>query len=143
MLDAETRSNRDGHAHVPGAPHILVRVDPVSTGGYAAIVELHGEHDLGTAEAVRVALAPLFGGLLVDLTNCTFIDSTIVTILVRKAQALAQDGHRLELDAPRAGSPVARTLELISLDAILPTRQLAARAPRAHHQLETDGARGA
>jgi anti-anti-sigma factor len=122
MLDAETRSAHDGHAYVAVAPRILVRVDPATTGGYAAVVELHGEHDLGTAEAVRVALAPLFGATLVDLTRCTFIDSTVVTMLVRKSQALAQDGHRLELDAPPPGSAVARTLELIGLDAILPTR---------------------
>lgn len=82
--------------------------------GYAAMVSLDGEHDLATREAVRVALLPLCGRVLVDLTACTFLESTIIETIVAKASDLKRDGYDLAITTS-PGSPVASLLELVSV----------------------------
>ncbi len=54
--------------------------------------------------------------LSIDLTQCTYVDSTILTVLVRAANAY---GDRLEILAPSSGN-VARILALTKLDRYLP-----------------------
>jgi anti-anti-sigma factor len=104
-----------------GEPSIEVHLDRARVGDFSAVVALFGEHDLATAEAVRVALAPLCGRVLVDLTDCSFIDSTIISILINKATSLKRDGHELELRVP-ADSIVARALAIIGLARFLTVR---------------------
>jgi anti-anti-sigma factor len=65
--------------------------------GFAATVVLCGDHDMATSEAVRVALAAFYGRILVDLTRCSFIDSTAMGLLVQKQRELVSDGGSLEL----------------------------------------------
>jgi anti-anti-sigma factor len=54
-----------------------------------SVVRLAGEHDLAGAEALGVALAEVADGeaLIVDLTTCTFIDSSIIATLLRARRA--------------------------------------------------------
>jgi anti-anti-sigma factor len=85
-------------------------------------VALVGEHDLATSEAVRVALAPLCGNVLVDLGQCFFVDSTIIAILLRKAAELGREGHELELRVT-AGSIVARTLAITGVERFVSVRE--------------------
>jgi anti-anti-sigma factor len=103
------------------APPRRPRIDvTLETDGYVAVVALRGEHDVATSEAVRVALRPLHGVVLVDLSDCEFIDSTIIETLLAFAQQLASEGHHLELVLPPPRSVVARALELIRIrDAVL------------------------
>jgi anti-anti-sigma factor len=86
---------------------------------FAAVVELHGEHDLATREAVRVALASLRGNLLVDLSECSFIGSTVIGTIVEAAQRLARAGYRLELVLPPPDSQVGKTLALVGIHELL------------------------
>jgi anti-anti-sigma regulatory factor len=67
---------------------------------------------------VRVALAPLRGSVLVDLSPCTFIDSAIIAILVEQGHRLMRGGSRLELRVAD-GSPVAETVALVRLGDVL------------------------
>jgi anti-anti-sigma factor len=106
----------------PQRPRIDVTLD---TGGYVAVVALRGEHDIATGEAVRGALAPLHGRVLVDLGDCEFIDSTIIEILLACGQRLAADRHRLELVLPPPRSVVARALELIRIRDVVDVRPAA------------------
>jgi anti-anti-sigma factor len=92
------------------------------------VVELHGEHDLATREAVRVALASPRCDVLVDLSECTFIGSTVIGIIVKAAHTLARSGHRLELVLPAADSHVAKTLALARIHGLLPAYDDLARA---------------
>jgi anti-anti-sigma factor len=57
----------------------------------AVIVELVGEHDLSTHGDVERALMEITSGkaCVIDLTPATFIDSSILTVLV---QATTRDG---------------------------------------------------
>jgi len=49
--------------------------------------------------------------LLVDLTECSFIDSTIIEVLIGNAKDLEREGHFLEIVAPPEKGVIARTLE--------------------------------
>jgi anti-anti-sigma regulatory factor len=88
---------------------IEVVIDRAQTGEYAAIVALHGEHDVATGEAIR------------DLTSCEFIDSTIMSLLLRKARSLERDGHPLVIRVT-PDSTVARTLLVSGVDHSLTIR---------------------
>jgi anti-anti-sigma factor len=107
-------------------PRIETR--PSRVDRFVAVVELHGEHDLATREAVRVALASLRGDVLVDLSACTFIGSTVIGTIVKAAHSLAKDGYRLELVLPAVDSPVATTLALVGIHELLPAHDEASGA---------------
>jgi anti-sigma B factor antagonist len=89
----------------------------VSESGDAIVVALAGELDLYHAPAVRktlleaVARAPR--RLVVDLTEVTFLDSTMLGVLV-EARAALGDGDAFVLAAP--GLEARRALEVSGLD---------------------------
>jgi anti-anti-sigma factor len=99
---------------------IEVQINPSEAPGYAALVKLCGEHDLATAVEVQDALDAIYGSVLVDLADCEFIDSTVISVLVRDSQARQREGHLLELLMPNENSPVARTLTVVGLPDLIP-----------------------
>ncbi len=92
-----------------------VEVRPADAPGFAAVVALRGEHDLATAPAISETLSSLSGNVLVDLSDCTFIDSTVIGSLIRSSRALERDGHRLEVLVPPENQVIMRTLEVVNL----------------------------
>jgi anti-anti-sigma factor len=88
---------------IPGAPQVVV-------------VRIRGEHDLASADEVRRRLAEALaiGITVVDLEDCTFLDSSIVAslIAVRRAQGF------LALALPPAASAVERTLTVSGVTVI-------------------------
>jgi anti-anti-sigma factor len=98
----------------------LIEVDTAPSRGlrYHAVVRLLGEHDIATSPAIEHELAALHGRVLVDLTRCDFIDSTVIRNLLRKAEELRREGHSLELVAP-ALDGIARTLEIAGVKGVL------------------------
>jgi anti-anti-sigma factor len=88
---------------------------------HAAIVTLRGEHDLSSRPQVAVALAVArgCGNVLVDLTDATFIDSSVVNALLHSANTLIRQGARLELVA-RPDSYATRSLfEIMSVTRLM------------------------
>lgn len=82
------------------------------------LIELHGEHDLSTADkldAVLTEVARSGTTLVVDLSTTTFIDSTIISRLVR----FQQSGERLLLVTPHEPA-IVRIVEMLGLDALFP-----------------------
>jgi anti-sigma B factor antagonist len=81
-------------------------------------VSVSGELDQSTAPELRTALANLFdghaGGVLVDLSDCAFIDSTGLSLLVETKRRLAEDARRFGVCCPDAD--VRRLLELTGID---------------------------
>ncbi len=86
-----------------------------------AIVTLHGEHDMASTAEVAVTLAIAAGcpGILVDASDCTFIDSTVISALMRAARLAAKRAGVLEVVVP-AGSSARRGLEIAGVHTLLP-----------------------
>ena len=71
-------------------------------GGVGEVVlALDGELDLGTAEPLRESLLQAIEndghGVALDMSGCSFIDSTGLRILVEAARLLGREGQRLRL----------------------------------------------
>jgi anti-anti-sigma factor len=114
----------DTDAFPPGAeawmpPGVEVRYASPRSADFAAIVSLYGEHDLDSHDTIAQALEPIDGDLLVDLTDCRFIDSSAVNAILAKSQQLQHRGHRLELVAPTYNLHVARIVEVVGLRTFL------------------------
>ncbi len=93
------------------------RVQAESLDGLQA-VSVGGELDQSTAPELRTALANVFdeptGGVLVDLSDCAFIDSTGLSLLVETKRHLAEDARPFGVCCPDAD--VRRLLELTGID---------------------------
>ena len=81
-------------------------------------VSVSGELDQSTAPELRAALSGAFdqspGGVLVDLSDCAFIDSTGLSLLVETKRHLAEDSRPFGVCCPDAD--VRRLLELTGID---------------------------
>jgi anti-anti-sigma factor len=88
------------------------------------VTTLTGEHDLLTKQRLleTIACARQWPNVIVDLTPCEFIDSTICEVLIT-ADRVRQPGERLELAMPLDDGFVNRTLTLLGLREIIPTHE--------------------
>ena len=81
-------------------------------------VSVSGELDQSTAPELRTALAEVLdgrdGGVLVDLSECAFIDSTGLSLLVETKRHLSEESRRFGVCCPDAD--VRRLLELTGID---------------------------
>ena len=98
------------------------------------LLTLRGEHDLTTSETLGEELEAIFAHgsrVVIDLSETTFIDSMIMSRLVR-GWLLAQDdaSHALAIVAPPE-TAVRRLLRLVALDRQLPVYSSRAAAIRA------------
>jgi len=86
-----------------------------------AVVTLRGEHDLTSRAAVAEALARAGDGsdVLVDLSECTFIDSTVIGVLVFAFRASGERGHRFELAIPPTAVAIQRISKVAGLTTFL------------------------
>jgi anti-anti-sigma factor len=100
-------------------PAIEVERGPAHAPGYAAIVRLRGEHDLDSSVAIREALDSIDGDVLIDLSGCGFMDSSVIGMLLRRFQERTRRGQRLELVVPPENRIIARTIEIASLRELL------------------------
>jgi anti-anti-sigma factor len=83
-----------------------------------AIVELVGEHDLGHYEMLAELLALAAARrrhVLVDLSRCAFIDSTVVALLLAARDEVTSDRGRFALVIPAEQESVARVADLMGL----------------------------
>jgi anti-anti-sigma factor len=129
----------DTDAFPPGAeaeawmpPGVEVRYASPRSADFAAIVSLYGEHDLDSHDTIAQALEPIDGDVLVDLTDCRFIDSSAVNAILAKSQQLQHRGHRLELVAPTYNVHVARIVEVVGLRTFLTVHERSPLAARTH-----------
>jgi anti-anti-sigma factor len=106
---SEPRDDRLLHAPVEVEPR------PAHERAFAAIVSLRGEHDLATAENVSQAISSVEGNVLVDLTDCTFLDSTVIGLLFAHSKDLERQGRYLEVVVPAENRTIVRTLELVRM----------------------------
>jgi anti-anti-sigma factor len=87
----------------------------------AMIVTLRGEHDLSTKPELATALvASNCPGVLVDLSDASFIDSSVINALLTAAARLRNAGGALELIIPPGAHPLRNVFRLMSLPTLLP-----------------------
>jgi len=77
----------------------------------AVEIEVDGEVDLAVADQLREAIDDAGPGTtLIDLTRCTFIDSTGIAVILRAHRLREEDGGRIV-----AHSPSAQVLRVLSV----------------------------
>jgi anti-sigma B factor antagonist len=84
------------------------------------VVRVEGELDMATSGRFEEALgaASPGGRLVIDLTECTFLDSSAVRLLVGAARAADESDERVSLVARDPG--ILRVLEIAAVDTMLP-----------------------
>ena len=88
-----------------------------------AVVKLRGEHDLSGKQRLADSLA-MAGGkrdVLVDLSECTFMDSSVIGVLSLACDRVIGRGGWLRLVIPPEATTVRRTSTLTGLAGMLPT----------------------
>ena len=88
-----------------------------------AIVALVGEHDLATHVVVKDALdlaARRRRHLVIDLSTCTFLDSTVISTLVGAHVLVTSHKGRLALVLPDGSVHAARVIGAMRLDEVIP-----------------------
>jgi anti-sigma B factor antagonist len=100
----------------------IVRLDRSRSG--TAVVALEGEHELYTARNLERRLSALVGeglNVVVDLSAATFVDSSVVAVLLKARRLASSCGRRLVVvlddDTP---APVQRMFEITGLERFLP-----------------------
>jgi anti-anti-sigma factor len=85
------------------------------------LVTLRGEHDLNTRLELGEALARAGeeSSVLVDLSECDFIDSTVIGALVVGFQTVSERGRRFELTIPADAKAVQRVVQVAGLATFL------------------------
>lgn len=94
-----------------------VRTEALPEGGTLASVT--GELDLATAPRLEEALTGRRTGerVVIDLSGCTFLDSSGVRVLASTVHAVSSEGARLELVVVDSG--IARVLEITGIDSLM------------------------
>jgi anti-sigma B factor antagonist len=98
--------------------NVPFRVESESNPGLET-VSVFGELDQATAPELRAMLSEVLGAaeasVLVDLSDCAFIDSTGLSLLVEAKRRLSEDGRAFGVCCPDAD--VRHLLELTGIDA--------------------------
>lgn len=108
------------------------------------VVSLRGEQDMSTAtvvaETLALARAVAKGDVVIDLRDVAFMDSTIVTVLVRGRNRMRAQERDLTVRCP--SRPARRMLDLCGLDSLIdPAPEAAVPAPEAPVQVTTSHVR--
>jgi len=86
----------------------------------SVVVRVTGELDLATVPQLERVLGerPEGRGLVIDLAECTFVDSACVRMLVGVARETEEAGGKAAIVASEPG--VLRVLEITALDTLVP-----------------------
>jgi len=107
-------------------------VERATVAGRPALT-VRGELDLSTAPrldtAVEEALTRSGTALVVDLTHCTFLDSSGARTLLAVARKAEAAAVALFVLAPRTNGPVRLTVDLLDLGAFVPLVATAGEIP--------------
>jgi anti-anti-sigma factor len=105
----------------PSRPAVDLEILPAS----GVVVSLRGEHDLSTDAELGQALEQALrqDRVLVDLSLCEFIDSTIIKTLLAGHRRQLASGGRFELVIPPEARSVVRLARLIRLEEVMPVHQ--------------------
>jgi anti-anti-sigma factor len=82
-----------------------------------SVVTMRGEHDLSTLPVLTRALdrASARSNVVIDLMECSFIDSTLIQSLIRTKDMMAPSGQKVILIIPREPCAVADIAKMACL----------------------------
>lgn len=84
----------------------------------AAVLHVSGELDLASAPRLSEALTELLADpVVVDLSECTFLDSAGMGVLLASARALGDSGRSLRVAT--ADPRILRVLEITAVDTLI------------------------
>jgi anti-sigma B factor antagonist len=91
--------------------------------GGVVVVRVEGELDMATSASFEEALDPAETGgqLVIDLTECTFLDSSAVRLLVGAVRTADESEGKVSLVASDPG--ILRVLEIAAVDTMLPVHE--------------------
>jgi anti-sigma B factor antagonist len=98
-------------------------IDLERTDSGIAILSISGEHDLNTAPQLRQRLEEQMDagtGVVVDLTKASFVDSSILGVILEGARRSADSGIGFAVAQANGAQAVSRVLEVTGLRAELP-----------------------
>jgi len=106
---------------VARAGDVEVALEPLPEGG--VVVRVEGELDLATSRKLEEALetAGTDDRVIIDLTGCTFLDSSALRVLIASARARDNAEGSIELVTRDPG--ILRVLEIAALDTMLPVHE--------------------
>jgi anti-anti-sigma factor len=84
-------------------------------GQHEWVVTAPGERDIADREGLEEAIGGVFAKgstLVLDLSETTFVDSVVVSVIAAAARRADEEGHRFIVAAPRGGEP-RRVLDLV------------------------------
>ena len=120
----------------------LERIDRKGGRGLA-VLTISGEHDLGTAPVLRGRLEELLEGdegIVVDLTPATFVDSTILGVILEARRRAGETRQGFGISQDGGADAVTRVLDITGLRGELPVHSDRAAAER--EASEPEGASG-
>lgn len=87
------------------------------------VLRVEGELDLATSDSLEDALggSDPSGHVIIDLSECTFIDSSAVRLFVEGARKAQESEGRLSLVTRDPG--ILRVLEIAAVDTMLPVHE--------------------
>jgi anti-sigma B factor antagonist len=123
-------AQRRGYSQIVAAPASRIGVERLDRG--VAVLIIEGEHDLEAAPDLRKELSALIAedsALVVDLSSATFIDSSVVTLLVDAHHEAEQKGNGFAAALPsNTAEGVRRVIEVTGLAEALPIEATVAEA---------------
>ena len=104
------------------AGDLEVRIEPAPNGD-ATVVQVHGDLDMATCPQLEDVLqgTDLHKRIVIDLSGCTFLDSSAVRALVGTARAAESAGGDVALVTSDQG--ILRVLEIASVEMMLPVHE--------------------
>jgi anti-anti-sigma factor len=116
VADDSSRIARPFRGHAVEAP----RVELCELSDHTTVVTLGGEHDLFTKYRVCEALAKTNNApnVIIDLTACVFVDSSIVSVLLGVCRSTSPE-QRIEIVLPDNGNEVNRALDIMGVRDLL------------------------
>jgi anti-anti-sigma factor len=131
----------DEHDPTDAAPGPPAAVEIAAQSPEVAVVTLRGEHDLHSWSEVTLALANASqrASVLVDLSECTFLDSSMLTVLLVAAKQLRLRAGSLAVVIPPEAH-VLRIFEVMNVHTLVVVHEsLAAAIASLPAQLAGDG----
>ena len=106
--------------------HLEIGVEAVTA--ETTVIRADGELDMATVGMLEEALEPVARdrGIVIDLTRCTFLDSSAVRVLVATSREVDEAGGSLALVA--CDPTILRVLEIAAVDTMVPVHATLAQA---------------